>query len=367
MLQHSDSHEFAESAATTDAQESHQPPVRAGKRPNHMRLRAWRDGLLDQRAVGVSVCIANWNCRDLLRTCLQSLLDQPQGVRLEVIVVDNDSADGAAQMVEEEFPEVLLLRNPHNAGFATANNQAARRAQGRYLFFLNNDTVVPAGALARLVDFAEAHPEAGIIGPSLRDGNGHVQVSYRQHPGLGTLLHRTSLLRVTGLLHGVYQRYRREDFDPLTTRRVDVLMGAAMLIPRTVFEECGGWDGSFAFGGEDLDLSARVGSRHGIFYHPAVEITHFGRASSRQHIGYVSSNMAVGFVRYLRKCGYSEATLWLYKAVVTVDAPLQLLGKALQYSWRRFRGQHAKAQKSLLALRGTQHFLARGLTPFWRA
>src|SRR5438105_4810230 len=176
MLQHSDSHEFAESAATTDAQESHQPPVRAGKRPNHMRLRAWRDGLLDQRAVGVSVCIANWNCRDLLRTCLQSLLDQPQGVRLEVIVVDNDSADGAAQMVEEEFPEVLLLRNPHNAGFATANNQAARRAQGRYLFFLNNDTVVPAGALARLVDFAEAHPEAGIIGPSLRDGNGHVQV-----------------------------------------------------------------------------------------------------------------------------------------------------------------------------------------------
>jgi N-acetylglucosaminyl-diphospho-decaprenol L-rhamnosyltransferase len=81
----------------------------------------------------------------------------------------------------------------------------------------------------------------------------------------------------------------------------------------------------------------------------------------------VSANMAVGFVRYLRNRGYSEATLWLYKAVITVDAPVQLLGKALQYCWRRARGRHKKAEKSLLALRGTQHFLAKGLTPFWRA
>ena len=91
----------------------------------------------DAGAIDVSVCIANWNCRELLRGCLESLHDLPQGVRVETIVVDNGSADGAADMVAREFPEVILVRNTANAGFSRANNQAAQRARGRYLFFLN--------------------------------------------------------------------------------------------------------------------------------------------------------------------------------------------------------------------------------------
>src|SRR5262245_35687346 len=110
----------------------------------------------------VSVCIVNWNCRELLRACLESLLRHEQGVELEVIVVDNASTDGAADMVASEFPELLLVRNDCNAGFARANNQAARLARGRYLFFLNNDTAVPPDTLAQLLDHAEAHPEVGI-------------------------------------------------------------------------------------------------------------------------------------------------------------------------------------------------------------
>ena len=338
----------------------------ARKRSKRAKLRAWREHLLDQRPVDVSVCIASWNCRDILRSCLQSLHDQPQGVRLETIVVDNASTDGAADMVAEEFPEVILQHNSANMGFARANNQAARRARGRYLFFLNNDTVIPPGALARLVAFADVHPEVGIVGPRLRDSEGQVQVSYRQRPTVGTLLHRTLLLRWTGILRTAYRRYRRQDFDPISTRPVEVLMGAAMLLPRHVFGECGGWDEDFAFGGEDLELSARVGQRYVVVYYPSVEITHHGRASSRQHIGYVSSNMAIGFLRYLRKRGYSERTLWAYKLAVTLDAPVQLVGKALQYGWRRLRGRYDKAQKSLLAMQGFRHFLAKGILPFWK-
>jgi N-acetylglucosaminyl-diphospho-decaprenol L-rhamnosyltransferase len=317
--------------------------------------------------VAVSVCIANWNCRDYLRACLESLHDQPQGVRLETIVVDNGSADGAADMVAREFPEVVLVRNGVNLGFARANNQAAARARGRYLFFLNNDTLLPPGTLRRLVEFAEAHPEAGIVGPRLRDGAGQLQVSYRQRPTLATLLHRTTLLRWTGLLRSAYWRYRRQDFEPEGTRAVEVLMGAAMLLPREVFTACGGWDEDFTFGGEDLDLSLRVGRQRQLIYHPSVEITHFGRVSTRQHIGYASSQMAIGFVRYLRKSGYSRPALVLYKAIVTLDAPVQLLVKGVQYMWRHLCGRPDKAEKTLLAMRGLVHFARRELRAFWRA
>src|SRR5262245_29516262 len=162
----------------------------------------------------VTVCIANWNCRELLRACLESLHRQPQGVRVETVVVDNASTDGAGDMVARDFPDVLLIRNDRNVGFSTANNQAADRARGRYLFFLNNDTVGPANTLGRLVAFADAHPEIGMVGPRLRDTGGALQISYRRRPTVGALLHRTVLLRWTGLLHDTYRRYRRGDFDP---------------------------------------------------------------------------------------------------------------------------------------------------------
>jgi GT2 family glycosyltransferase len=322
---------------------------------------------LDQGPIEVSVCIANWNCRDLLRGCLESLHDQPQGVQLETIVVDNGSHDGAADMVEREFPEVILCRNPINQGFARANNQAADRAKGRYLFFLNNDTVLPPWTLGKLVHYAESHPEVGLLGPRLCNERGEAQVSFRQQPTLAALLHRLYLLRWTGLLRSAYKRYRRDDFDPHSIRSVEVLMGAAMLMPREVFFNCGRWDEGFTFGGEDIDLSTRVGRHHSVVYLPSVEITHYGRVSTRQNICYTSTNVAAGFAHYLRKAGYSPSMVLLYKLLVSLDAPVNIFFKTVEYLWRRFRGQGDKAEKSLLALRGSGHFLLKGLIPFWKA
>lgn len=316
----------------------------------------------------VSVCIANWNCVDYLRACLASLTEQAQGVRLEIIVVDNASTDGAADMVEREFPAVRLVRNVGNLGFARASNQAAEIARGRHLFFLNNDTLVPEGAVGRLVDFADANPTVGMVGPRLRDGSGKLQISYRRKPTLRAMLHRAALLRWTGLFRRDYEDYRRDGFNPDARCEVEVLMGAAILMPRRVFERCGGWDEGFRFGVEDVDLSDRVGRSRSVVHVPDIEIVHYGRVSSRQNITFVAPNLLIGYVRYLRKSGVRRTWLLAYKAVMTLDAPAQVFGKTLQWAWRRGTGaERRKTEKSRMAVWGGVRFLTRELGRFWRA
>ncbi len=312
------------------------------------------------------MCIVNWNCRDLLHDCLTSLLHHEQGATLEVIVVDNGSGDGAADMVSEEFPEVVLIRNSDNVGFSRANNQAARLARGRYLFFLNNDTVVPPRTLGRLLDATRGRPEVGILAPRLRDGRGRVQGSCRTFPTVAALLHRTWLLRWTGLFRRAYRRYRCRVAWGDRPQTVDVVMGAAMLIARQRFREAGGWDESYIFGGEDVDLCARVGRSHPVVYHPEVEVIHLGRASSRRRIGYVHSQTLIGITRFLRRHGASPGALLLYKAVVTVDAPVQWLRHLAQYAWRRLRGRRNAAARSRRVMKAVGHFLRHGLLEFWR-
>jgi GT2 family glycosyltransferase len=321
---------------------------------------------MEGSAIDVSVCIVNWNCREMLRDLLESLLRQPQGVRVEVIVVDNASTDGAADAVAAEFPEIVLVRNSVNVGFSRANNQAARLARGRYLFFLNNDTLVPPHSLRRLLNYAEIHPEIGLLGPRLRDGWGEVQMSFRSRPAVAPLLHRTLLLRWTGLFRRSYQRFRGRIGDFSGTRSVDVLLGAALFLRRSVYDECGGWDEDYVFGGEDVEFCTRIGRRYAVKYFPEVEITHFGRVSSRQHVGFAHVNTVLGIARSLRKTGTGRMGLLVYKSALTLDAPLQWLRHAGQYVWRRLRGRKAKAEKSLLVLRGVNHFLTRGLVPLWK-
>ena len=315
----------------------------------------------------VSVCIANWNCSGLLRRCLESLFLQEQGVRFEVVVVDNASADGAAEMVATEFPQVTLVRNSDNRGFSKANNQAAILSRGRYLFFLNNDTVVPPNTLRQFYDFAQANPSVGMVGPRLRGADGVFQISYRRRPTLGALLHRVSLLRWTGLFRRAYYDYRRDSFDPEGVRPVEVLMGAAVFLPRAVFEDSGRWDEQYRFGGEDIDLSTQVGRRRELVYVGDVEVVHYGRVSSRKNIGFSAPNVAIGYVHYFRKAGVSSSALLLYKALVTIDAPIQCCAKLFQGVIRFVCGRREKAAKSWLAARGLWHFITGELGRFWKA
>ena len=117
--------------------------------------------------VDIAVIIVNWNAREDLRQCLLSLFAEPIiGISAEVWVVDNASDDGSAPMVCSEFPQARLIANTDNLGFSKANNQAIAACQSRYVFLLNSDAVIHPGALDALVAFGDAHPAAGILGPS---------------------------------------------------------------------------------------------------------------------------------------------------------------------------------------------------------
>ncbi len=318
------------------------------------------------RAPRVSVCIANWNCRDHLRACLTSLR-RSQGVSLEVIVIDNASTDGAAELVATEFPEVRLVGNPSNRGFAAANNQAARLAGGEFLFFLNNDTVVPPTALNELVEFLEAHPDVALVGPRLVGTDGRPQCAYRRLPTPATYLHRTWFFRLTGLGRTRYRAYRRPPCDEEWPSEVETLLGAAVMMARRRFDELGGWDEQFTFGGEDLDLCWRARRFGSIIYNPRVTVIHVGSAGTKQNIAYASPRILVGFARFFRKAGASRAQLFCYKLAVTLDAPAQILANCWQYLWRRLCGRRAAAAKSWNDVKGAATFLWRGLMAFWKA
>ena len=318
-------------------------------------------------AIDVSVCIANWNCVELLRRCLRSLFDNPQGVGFEVIVADNGSTDGAAEMVAVEFPQVALIRNTANRGFAAASNQAAGRARGRFLFFLNNDTEVPPNALSKLLAHAVANPAAGMFGPRLREPNGGVQISYRRRPTISALLHKVSLVRWTGLFRRAYKEYRRGTFEPEGVRPVEVLMGPAVFIPRAVFDAVGGWDERYRFGVEDIDLSTQVGKGRAVVFAGDVEVIHHGRVSSRANVGFVAPSVATGYVQFFRKAGAGRWALFWYKLAVTLDAPVQLAGKAIEAVARRAVGHAHDAGRSWAAACGVWAFLRHELGRFWRA
>jgi GT2 family glycosyltransferase len=316
--------------------------------------------------IELSVCIANWNCRDLLRRCLESLRAAATGMATEVIVVDNDSRDGAPAMVARDFPDVILLCNELNEGFSRANNRAARASRGQYLLFLNNDTVVAPDCLRKLVEFLKEHPGVGMAGPKVIGGDGRPQKSYRRRPTLGAVLHRLPLMKFTGLFRRAYRDYRRNDYVPDATRAVEVLFGAAVCLPREVFWQSGGWDEAFPFGVEDVDLSTRVGKTHTLMYFPEAQITHLGRSSSRLNNGYAFTGLECGHARYLRKHVLGPTGMVLYKLLVLANLPAGLGLQLARQLWRKVRHGSNTSNRTWLELTALWQFCRFGLGSFLR-
>jgi GT2 family glycosyltransferase len=231
----------------------------------------------------VSVSIVSYNTRDLLRTCLQSLRERSMEneVALEIIVADNDSHDGSVEMVEQEFPEVLLVRSGGNIGYGRANNLAFEASSGRYFFVLNSDTEVEAGALRAMRDFMDAHRNVGAVGAQLVLPDGEIQPSCATDPHLAAFFWEQTRLdrilprnRVTG---GYTMTYW--DYDE--PREVEQVCGACLFVRREAWQAIDGFDPAYFMYFEDTDFCVRL-RRAGwpIWFLPAARIRHFLGGSS---------------------------------------------------------------------------------------
>ncbi|MBI4787812.1 MAG: glycosyltransferase family 2 protein [Chloroflexi bacterium] len=225
----------------------------------------------------LSICILTLQAKDLLRDCLRSIGEHTRTVPYEIIVVDNNSQDGTVEMLRDEFLGVRLIVNDHNAGYSRANNQALQAGCGKYALLLNPDTVVLSGALDRLTQFMEAHPDAGIVGPKVLNRDGTLQKQCRRSyatpwdlfcyfSGLATLFPRSPL----------FARYLMTYMDENVTHKADAVSGSCMLIRREVIAQIGLLDERFFAYQEDTDYCFRAKQAGwDVYYYPQAQITHY--------------------------------------------------------------------------------------------
>ena len=280
----------------------------------------------------LSIIVVSYNTAALLRRCLASLPQTVAGAPVEVIVVDNASTDGSADIVAAHFHEVDLIRLPSNTGFAAANNTGLAAARGRYLCLLNPDTEVSPGALERLVAWLEEHPATGVVAPRLLNPDGTTQAVGFRFPGLLQLaldwfpLHPRLL---GSRLNGRYPPPWRRPF------RVDYPLGACFVVRRAAAADVGLFDAGYFMYSEEVDWCRRLAAAGWqIWTLPAATVLHHGGSSTRQQPARMFAELHLSRDRYLRR--------WLPPWRYRLTRAVTRIG-ALVEAWRTWRRLRAGA------------------------
>lgn len=228
----------------------------------------------------LSIVVVSWNTRDLLQACLSSVFGTIERLDFEVIVVDNGSSDGSLQMIAREFPDVRIVANKVNRGFAGANNQAIKLANGRHILLLNSDAQLRAGTALAMVEFLDKHPTVGVVGGMLLNSDGSFQWSYADYP---------TLVDETLLLAGLTRWLRPTSFPsyPLKCsrdiREVDWVSGALLMARRDAIAQVGLLDEDYFMYTEEVDWCCRM-NRQGwkVVYLPHATAIHVAGGTSRR-------------------------------------------------------------------------------------
>lgn len=283
----------------------------------------------------LSIVIVSYNTRRLLKACLESIRHNSPTYEYQVVVVDNDSRDGSAELVREEYKDVLLIESRENVGFAGASNRAIRRTQGDYVLLLNSDTIVSPGAIDELCAFADTHSEAAVVGAGLVYPDGRAQASSGAFPNLVTIFARYFRLKelvpfekraelyrlASGILGRTIGGYLANYAQTMTPQVVDRVPGTCMLVRRLAIEEVGYLDEGYFMYVEDVDWCYRFRLAGWQVYHlPYVKIVHLvGQSASDQASrARVHSARIRSQLRYFRK-HHSRMKLFLVRLIITTS------------------------------------------------
>jgi len=231
----------------------------------------------------LSIVIVTWNSQEFIQNCLDSIYLSQRNFSSEVTVVDNDSSDRTTQIIEELYPQVNLIQNKENSGYAKANNQGIEDSSGRYVLLLNPDTQLREDSLALMYQFMEENPEVGALGPKLINPDRTIQPSCREFPTFSTLVWEFSGLSILFPKSKTFSRWRMGYFAFDQTREVDQPMGSCLMLRRETLEDVGLLDENFPMFFNDVDLCYRIiKAGWKIYFYPeAVVIHHKGASTSK--------------------------------------------------------------------------------------
>lgn len=300
----------------------------------------------------LSIAIVNWNTKALLNQCLTSVYANLDGLEAEVIVVDNGSSDGSAEMVRREFPQVKLVEAGENLGFTKANNLAYNMSSGKYFLLLNSDTVVLPGAISALVSFLDEHEEAGAVGSKLLNPDGSLQRSCSPFPTpLSELLDALYLSKLFPN-NRFFGRYAMTHWDFSVTREVDFAGGSCLLVRRKASDQVGLLDEDFIMYSEEADLCYRLkAAGWKVFFLPTAQVIHYGGQSSKQDVNRTSVELCRSKYKFMLK-HYGRVSALSYRGVVLLSSVLRLAAwgpKALVSRNNRVYKARLSIQKNLLS------------------
>lgn len=286
--------------------------------------------------VDLSIVIVSWNTRRLLQNCLEAIFDDPAASAIEVHVVDNASADDSNEMVSQRFPEVSIIANATNRGFAQATNQGIVQSSGRYILLLNPDTVAQAGTLEAMLGFLEEHLNAGAVGPMLVDAAGTMQASASPFPNLireiSRMFHLGEILSPAN--------YDMANWDLREVREVDVLQGACLMLRREALEQVGLLDEDYFLYSEEVDLCYRLKKAGwSIHYLPQAGVVHHGGRSSMQVPIESFLHLYRGKINYFRK-NHGEAVAIAYKLILATASMARLILSPLTFLQQSEQREH---------------------------
>lgn len=229
----------------------------------------------------LSIVIICWNDLKVIDDCLRSIYAGTHQVApFEVIVSDNGSTDGSVEFIRERYPQVQVIENRQNLGFARGNNVGIKASTGEWVHILNPDTVVHEGALDRMVAFAERHPEAGAVGCRVLNPDGSYQISARPFPSVRGSWLAALYLRPLGYLADVLTPDYYTGWNGDTERVVDWQSGCCVMFRGSLLRQLGGFDEQFFYQYEEVDLCYRVrNAGYTVRFTPEATITHLGGQS----------------------------------------------------------------------------------------